>query len=292
MRTIDRKRANGLPIDGKAAEAEGLRRSEERWRSLVRNAPDFILCIDRVGRIEFANRTVPPYRPDQVLGTQVWDYIPRSFHGRFRRAFRRVIRSGRAQQIELMGEGPSGSMAWYVSRLGPIRRDGKIVGAVLVSTDITARKRAEDALRESEEKFRRVYEKAWDAIFVVDMNGRILDVNPAGCRSLGYTRQELLKLAVRDFAVVSREELRAHFRDIANRAPVTIESIHRRKDGSTFPVEVHAGSFELGGRKIALGLARDVSHRKRAEQAELVSRAIVLAQEAERRRVARELHDS
>lgn len=266
--------------------------SEERWQSLVRNAPDFILCIDRKHKIEFINRTVPPWQPRHVVGTPVWRYLPRDSRPRFRAALRKVFRDGVPQQLELSGLGPSRSLAWYVSRLGPIREGNRIAGAILISSDITDRKRAEDALRESEEKFRALFETAWDAIFVVDRHGKVLDVNPQACRSLGYSRTELLKLRFRDFVVEHPRRLRRRFRAIVCGAPQTFESTHRRRDGSTFPVEVHAGSFLLGNRRVVLGLARDISHRKRAEQAELVSRAVIRAQEAERRRVARELHDS
>lgn len=266
--------------------------SEERWQSLVKNAPDFIICIDRKNRIEFINRTVPPWQPRDVVGTTVWRYLPRVSHPRFRAALRRVFRDGVPQQLELSGLGSSRSVAWYASRLGPIREGDRIAGAILISSDITDRKLAEDALRESEEKFRAVFEKAWDAIFVVDLRGKVLDVNPEACRSLGYSRTELLKLHVRDFSVEDPGKLRQRFRVIGRGAPQTFQSVHRRRDGSTFPVEVHAGSFVLGNRRVLLGLARDISHRKRAEQAELASRAVIRAQEAERRRVARELHDS
>lgn len=137
-----------------------------------------------------------------------------------------------------------------------------------VINDISDRKQAEEALRESEQRFRSLVEQAADAFLVVDFEGNITDVNQQACRNLGYTRDELLSLSVSDIQIgVSLEHLKSLWQQLTPVHPITVEGIHRRKDGSTFPVEVRLGLFEFGDRPLVAGLARDITERKQAEAA-------------------------
>lgn len=138
-----------------------------------------------------------------------------------------------------------------------------------VFNDITERKVAEEALRESEQRFRTLVEQATDALYVVDTNGRFLDVNQEACHSLGYTREDLLRLSVPDVQkVVSINDL-VQEGEIIPGQPVTREGIHQRKDGSQFPVEVRLGRIEIEGRSVLLALARNIAARKQMEQAQV-----------------------
>lgn len=137
-----------------------------------------------------------------------------------------------------------------------------------VSNDITERKAAEDALSESEQRFRTLVEQATDALFVVNTDGQLIDVNQEACHTLGYTRDELLQLSVPDVQqAVSMEDL-AHDWHMQPGQAVTREGIHQRKDGSQFPVEVRIGRIEIGGKPVLLALARDITARKEMERAQ------------------------
>ena len=129
------------------------------------------------------------------------------------------------------------------------------------------REEAEGALRESENRFRRLVEQAADAMLVYDLDGDFVDVNRRACEALGYTREELLGMSVGEIeAGENAGELGRLWEETSVGGPRTLETLYRRRDGTTFPVEVRVGVFELGGRPLVLALARDVTERKEAEK--------------------------
>src|SRR5215212_2688426 len=129
------------------------------------------------------------------------------------------------------------------------------------------RERVEKALGRSEDRFRRGVEQAADAIFVHDLDGNFVDVNRRACESLGYSREELLSLTVADvemnYAPASLQKL---WEQITSGPPRTLAGVHRRRDGTTFPVEVRVGVFEAEERSLMLALVRDVSGRREVER--------------------------
>ena len=145
---------------------------------------------------------------------------------------------------------------------------GEVTRLAVHAADITESRRAEDALRESEERFRQLLEGAADALHLHDTDGRMIEVNQEACVSLGYTREELLKASVFDIvADISPDNLRRLWERVERTGPVNNEALHRRKDGSTFPVEARIAPFEYRGRKLRLVLARDITERRKAEEA-------------------------
>ncbi len=137
------------------------------------------------------------------------------------------------------------------------------VAKLKIFRDITERMEAAAALKESEERFHRLFERASDAIFLHEIGGRIVEVNQEACDSLGYRRDEFRGLTIGDVLVA---------RDHASRgelftSPATFIAEHRRRDGSTFPVEVRASTIDHKGQTLVLAAARDVTERRRAELA-------------------------
>lgn len=123
-------------------------------------------------------------------------------------------------------------------------------------------------LRASEERLRTVVEQAGDALFLIEPSGKFVEVNQRACDALGYTREELLGLSVPDInPVFPREKFAEFFRTLDIGRPVTVDAIHRRKDGTTFPVEIRTALIEIRGETHLLSFARDVTERRQAEEA-------------------------
>jgi PAS domain S-box-containing protein len=124
-----------------------------------------------------------------------------------------------------------------------------------------------NGLRESESRFRTFVDHATDAFFVLDEEGKVVDVNRQACESLGYSREELIGMTPFDFdpdvSPALLEELEQRF----NKGEVlTFETRHKRKDGTVFPVEIRIRPFQQGVNSFRLALVRDITDRKQAEQ--------------------------
>jgi PAS domain S-box-containing protein len=142
---------------------------------------------------------------------------------------------------------------------------GRVRGAVGAYIDITDRKQAELALTESQERLRTIVELAPDGIFVVSDQGQVLEVNQAACKQLGYTRSQLLQLKI--FDVISprfAQRVAARLRGLVPSG--SYESAHVRADGVEIPVELSVTKIVFRGQPAFLGIARDASERKRAEE--------------------------
>jgi PAS domain S-box/diguanylate cyclase (GGDEF) domain len=146
--------------------------------------------------------------------------------------------------------------------------DGRPEYAIAVVQDIGMRKGYEFELRESEAKFRMLVDSAPDSMFLHDADGRFLDVNQRACESLGYSRHELLTMGVADVERAwDASRLRELFAEISPGDIHRIGGQHRRKDGSTFPAQIHLGCYLSRGKKLMIVLAHDTTERTRLEQA-------------------------
>jgi PAS domain S-box-containing protein len=162
----------------------------------------------------------------------------------------------------------NGSWRWILSR-GAVIDDprGKPTRMLGVHIDITDRKRTEEALQVSESRYRSFVDHATDALFLQDHTGRVVDVNQQACASLGYSREELIGMLPKDFDPDATSEFSARLlRRLEGGETVAFDSQHKRKDGSTFPVEVRLRPFWINDQRFHIGLVRDITERKRSEQ--------------------------
>ncbi len=133
--------------------------------------------------------------------------------------------------------------------------------------DISDKKAAAIALQVSEKRFRMLVEQAGDAFFIHNYNGKILDVNLTACEMLGYSKEEFLQMSISDvdMDIATKGHRGRYWNPLQSEKHITFEGIHRRKDGSTFPVEVRLGRVDLKEMPLLLSLTRDVTERKKSE---------------------------
>lgn len=151
--------------------------------------------------------------------------------------------------------------------------------------DITQRRKAEKDLKLWEFALSRLPE----GVFLIDKQARILFVNDEACRSLGYTRKELLTLGIGDIDPdfpMDKKSWDANWLNVKERGSLTFETTHKRKNGELFPVEITANFFEYDGYEYHLSLARDITQRREIErELKLWSFALDNIQEADRKSV-------
>lgn len=157
-----------------------------------------------------------------------------------------------------------------------------VAASLAIATVLHENREALRRLALSESRFRELVENASEAILVHDLEGRFLDVNNLACKSLGYSREELLQMSVRDIEIGGDKDGRGPVWPRMNEgAIVTVDGVQRRKDGMTFPVEVRLGLMpDHDGERSVIAMVRDVTERQR--DADQLLRAKEEAEEASR----------
>jgi PAS domain S-box-containing protein len=178
----------------------------------------------------------------------------------------KYARDGEIAEVEYRIRRRDGEWRRIASRMIPFERDeqGVVRQIITASLDITERKRAEESLQ----LFHNLIDRSSDAIEIIDANTlRFLDCNESAYQTLGYTREEFLSLTVFDIDTTTNPESIARTNEVMEKSGYAIfESVHLRKDGSTFPVEVNVKVVRLE-RDYRLAVVRDITQRKRAEEA-------------------------
>jgi PAS domain S-box-containing protein len=256
----------------KRAEAR-LRESEERFRRLYDEAPFGYHEIDPHGTILMVNRTeceLLGYAREEMLGRKIWEFVVESQRELSRQAIRDRVEGGSAAVLSVERTYRTKDGRELILAIeNRLTRDAAGLVTSIRSTvqDVTWRTQAEVALVTSERRARALFEGIEDAVFVHDGEGHILDANPAACRRLGYTREEMLRLTTKDiddpsFAVGFPDRLEQQLK----LGHLRIEGRHRTKAGRVIPVDINTSTIQLEDQPAVLAVIRDITERKALEE--------------------------
>src|SRR6185503_6707254 len=270
--TIARQLAFG--IERKQAE-EALRESEERFTQFMQHLPGLAWIKDVQGHYVYANATAEkafntPH--GELYGKTDEDVFPAEVAAQFKKNDERALTEGMAVQVIETLEHDDGILHYSLVSKFPIPGpDGNITLIGGTAVDITERKQVEEALRESEERFRAIFRQATAGIVRKDAEGKLMFVNEAFCNMLGYTESELLGKTIWQLTHNDdvEENKRLYDRTMMEGIPFKLEKRLIRKDGSTLWVDVSVSPImdATGRPESAVAVEVDITGRKQAEEA-------------------------
>lgn len=254
-----------------------LRESEERYRTLVYTLPDAITVTDVAGNITFASPITLRFygyeHEDEVLGRNILEWVHVSQHEQAVAAMQTVLTGGLIRNEEYLLRKKDGSLLFGEVNASCLRdARNQPIGIIIVVRDISARKKAEEALRESEERFRLTFHTNPDAINVTRLeDGLYVDVNEGFTRLTGFAREDVIgqsSLAVNIWVdPADRQEL---VRGLQEKGYYeNLEARFRCKNGSIIHGLMSAKIIHLQGAPHIISITRDITERKQAEEARL-----------------------
>jgi PAS domain S-box-containing protein len=240
-------------------------------RAITEGTSDAIFAKDREGRylmINTAGARLVGKTPEEMVGLDDAQLFSEETRTRIIERDRVVMRTGETRTDEDITTTLAGRSRVYLTTKGALHDStGAIMGLFGVSRDITERKQAEEALAAQVLRYKTLMETSKDSIYVVDEKGDLQEANAAFLRRRGYTAAEVKGLNIADWdARWTREQLQKRLRELAGSGAV-FETRHRTKEGSIFDVEVCATSVRIGGKALFFAVTRDITERKKADQA-------------------------
>jgi PAS domain S-box-containing protein len=264
-------------ISVRKATEKHLAQMEGRYRGLLEAAPDAMVVVNQRGEIVLLNVQAEKqfgYRRDELVGQKVKNIIPEGFAERLIADGTRSVEEALAQQIgtgiELSGRRKNNSEFPIEIMLSPLKSaEGTLVTAAI--RNISVRKDAEKHLAQMEGRYRGLLEAAPDAMVVVDQGGKIVLLNVQAEKQFGYSRDELIGQKVTNIVPEGFAErlvsdaLRSVEDALAQQIGTGIELHGRRKNGSSFPIEIMLSPLESAEGILVTAAIRDISVRKNAE---------------------------
>lgn len=257
----------GLDISDRMKTEAELKEREERFRSVMEISPDIISIIGADGSLDYnspAARSIHGYTDEELAGRNTFELIHPDDRERVGAAVTALMNDPtRPVNVQYRYLNKDGSYIWMEATSSNQLANPHVKGLITISRNISERKALELALVDSEERYRRLFEVESDAVFLVSRtSGRFIDANRAASEMYGYSREELLGMIFTDISAepdISRLFVETH----QTHAPLRL---HRRKDGSIFPVEISGSYFDVQGDSIHVAAIRDISEQVKSEQ--------------------------
>ena len=298
-----------IDVSERARAIEALQRSEARYRAIVEAQTEWIVRCRPDGTLTYVNDVYCRYYSTveaKLIGTSLFAQLSEENRRIGLQLFASLTRANPTWEGVLVVTSPDGEMQWHWWSVRALfEHDDSVLEIQCVGRDITDQKMAEKALRESEERYRVLIERANDGILLIQ-DGIFVSCNPSAAEMLGLDPGELIGAHPEEISpeyqpdgATSAEKATRLIHDSIAGSPQVFEWIHLRKDGSRAVIEVSLTRIELQGQPVLLCFWRDITLRKETEREILLSRTRLRAlaerldrvREEERLMMSREIHD-
>ncbi|MEH6434503.1 bifunctional diguanylate cyclase/phosphodiesterase [Massilia sp. DD77] len=251
--------ATARDITEQQRDRDALRRSKDRLDAMLESIGDAFFAVDAQWCITYANQRAGAFvgvELGQAIGRQLLEVAPELEHSETLVHYMEAMASRQPRNFEVFWEPHA---VWLEVRVYP-NEDGLSV----YFHEITEKRQAEAAVRASEQRFRSLFQQAGDSIMIIDRDLTIVAVNGQACACYGYTEEEFIGSKVNDFRL-DGATLSAIGQALRAGRPHLLRTRKLRKDGSSFPAEVHISRIEDAGEELFLAIIRDLSDREQAE---------------------------
>ncbi|MEN6343027.1 MAG: PAS domain S-box protein [Methanospirillum sp.] len=261
---------------GRRTAENALRESEDRCRTLLRHVSDVITVIDSTGTMVYdtgSSEHILGYPAGYALGRNAFEFIHPDDHELARTELEAVVRGTRNDApIEYRVRKGDGSYIWVESIGANCSETPGINGLVITFRPIEGRRRAEQEIRDSDRKFREIFDNTTYPLAIHELGDgwiprRFIDINDAGCRMLGYSREELLERGPADFETGGIDPPPERVGEMLETTGcATLRTGLRRRDGVVVPVEIVAHVIDLADRRVVLSAFLDINRRNDEER--------------------------
>jgi len=257
-------------ITGHKQMEEKLRESEERYSLLFENSGSAITFFDTEAKYVLLNK-----QSAKNLKREAKDFIDKSIYDMFPKGiaefhfqrFSKIIKEGKGAIFEDSIDLPKGKL-WFSSNIQPVKDvSGNIKGVQVISTDITERKKTEEALAESEKKYKSIVENINEALFIHDFKGKIFDINENACELFDYERDKIIGKNIRTFTTKdSIKKVAPHMKQLSKNKSLIFDSYAQKSDGSIIPINLSVTVVSRDGEGVIHSFVKDITERKNVEK--------------------------
>ena len=255
-----------------------LRESEERFRTIFDTEPECVKILNPDTTLVTMNPAglamIEAESQDMVKGQSMLPVIDEEFRDDFQKLTNNVCKKGQSGMLEFRITGLKGTPRWLETHGVPLRDvEGAVRGLLGITRDITGRKQAEASVHAFQERFKIFFNSLNDAIFVHPLMDEgfapFIEVNEVACKRYGYSRDEMLKLTAVD--ITKKTDVEDHSapstrKKLLKARHLVFETVHIKKSGEEFPVEINANIVDEHGHPVILAVVRDITMRKKSEQ--------------------------
>ena len=275
-RTADLSKANEQlrrEIKERLRAEEELQQGEERYRSILENIEEGYFEVDLAGNFTYFNESlckIAGYEPNEMMSMNNREYTTTETAKEMYQVFNEIYRTGKPATIVDYEIFRKDGTPRILEMSASLMRDsaGQPIGFRGVSRDVTNRKKAEEALRESEERYRSLFKNSLSVMLLIDQEtADIVDANPAACSFYGWSHEELTGKKITDINTLTKDQVFQEMEQARSEQRSHFFFRHRLANDEVLDVEVYSGPIKLHGKQLLYSIVYDITERKLAEEA-------------------------